>query len=330
MSPDGAEIDTTSYSDPEGNSLGAAEWQIARDQAFSQTVLSKSLPNRTSLTLAAGVLDRSSSYWVRSRHRDSLGATSAWSAPVRVSTLAQLAGDGDGDEVVDAYQVQGFADSNGNGRNDSEEGICNLLDAQAGNVVGLQADAGSMHCYRSVSTGDLAQSPPADVQLPYGLFNFRIDGLRVDPVEPARVTVRVHLPQRPSGTVKWYKFDPATGSLFQLDGNVTFEGNTALFDLVDGGAGDFDGIVNGVIVDPSGPVSGSTSGGSTGGGSSSGGGGSSGLFLPCLLAGAGLARCLTPSPDTTPAPTTTCTQGSSKEIARCKRAERRAARNNRR
>ncbi len=330
VSPDGAEIDTANaYSDPENNPLGSAEWQISRDQSFSQTVLKKLLSNGTSLKLAAGALDLSSSYWVRTRHRDSLGAVSAWSTPVPFSTIAKLAGDGDGDGIVDAYEVQGFADSNANGRADAEEGICNLLDAQAGNVVGLQADAGNMECYRSVSTADLTQPPPAGVQLPYGLFNFRIDGLPVNPVDPARVKVRVHLPQRPSGTVKWYKFDPATGNLFEIDGNVTFEGNTALFELVDGGAGDFDGVVNGVIVDPSGPVFSSTSGASTGGGSSAGGGGSSGLLLPCLLAGAGLARCLSQPPDTTPAPTTTCTQGSSREIARCKRAERRAARRSR-
>ena len=35
------------------------------------------------------------------------------------------------------------------------------------------------------------------MQFPYGLFSFRIDGLRVDPVNPARVTVRVHLLERP-------------------------------------------------------------------------------------------------------------------------------------
>jgi hypothetical protein len=331
--PEGTEIQTANaYSDPNNDPLGEAEWEISEAQSFSEPILRKKLLDRTTLALAAGVLERASAYYVRTRHRDSRGAVSAWSTPVRINTATQSTLDTDSDGVVDAYQVHGFADTNGNGQADAEEGICNLLDAEAGNVVGLQADAGSMQCYRSVGTTELTQAPPAGVDLPYGLFNFRVEGLPVNALDPARVTVRVHLPQRPSGTVKWYKFDPATGSLFQLDGNVTFEGNTALFELEDGGAGDFDGVVNGVIVDPSGPVF-STSGSTTDSSSSSGGGGSTGLLLNCLLAGASLARCMSSTPDdTTSTPTTTpvvskpCSTGTTRERSRCKRELRRTSR----
>jgi len=37
-------------------------------------------------------------------------------------------------------------------------------------------------------------------------------------------------------------------------GNVVFNGKQAVVTLVDGGTGDLDGIVNGVIIDPGGPV----------------------------------------------------------------------------
>jgi hypothetical protein len=103
----------------------------------------------------------------------------------------------------------------------------------------------------------------------------------------------VHLPGRPAGSVKWYKLDPATGRFFQLAGNVTFAGDTASVELTDGGPGDFDGVVNGVIVDPSGPVVVPAAAGSGGdGGDADGartGGSSLGLALP-LLAAAVLAR----------------------------------------
>ena len=72
-------------------------------------------------------------------------------------------------------------------------------------------------------------------------------------MEPARVTLRVHLQERPGGSVKWYKLDPATGGCSNSASTVNFEGSTALVEL-DGGIGDYDGVVNGVIVDPSGPT----------------------------------------------------------------------------
>jgi MYXO-CTERM domain-containing protein len=102
--------------------------------------------------------------------------------------------------------------------------------------------------------------------------------------------VRIHLPQRPTGAVRWYKLDPATGHLFELPGAVTFDGSTALLELTDGGIGDFDGVVNGVIIDPSGPLTIPSSGGSGGSTAEDSGSSSFGWFLPAMLGGAALAR----------------------------------------
>ena len=44
-----------------------------------------------------------------------------------------------------------------------------------------------------------------------------------------------------------------------MPGTVTFDAARALIELVDGGPGDFDGVFNGVIVDPSGPVTSASS-----------------------------------------------------------------------
>ena len=84
--------------------------------------------------------------------------------------------------------------------------------------------------------------------------------------------------------MRWYKLDPATETLFELPGNVSFDGNTAMVELVDGGLGDFDGTVNGVIVDPSGPLA-IPAGGSQ---ADDGGGSNGGWLLPALLAAAGI------------------------------------------
>ena len=59
----------------------------------------------------------------------------------------------------------------------------------------------------------------------------------------------------PTGYAKW---DPATGAVtdFSFDGTTgaVFDSNVVTLHLVDGGRGDADGVVNGVIVDPGGPT----------------------------------------------------------------------------
>ena len=226
---------SAAYSDPDGNALASADWQLAKDTAFTQLVLSRTIPGRTDLTVAPGVLDPSQTYWMRTRQRDSMGAVSDWSPPVQFVTAATAVNDTNGNGIVDYYEVSGFVDSNHNGINDADEGLCNLYDADNFNVVGFESDAGQVQCYSSVPSSNIPAPAVADATLPFGMFNFRIEGLKVDAVHPATVTLRVHLPSKPSGDVKWYKLDPATHLLTQFAGAVTFEGNTAVIQLTDGG-----------------------------------------------------------------------------------------------
>ena len=109
----------------------ASHWEIARDQAFENPVLEKRVDGRTALVLSAGILDPSSDYWVRSRHQDSRGSLSAWSQPVMFSTAATLPGDANANGIDDGSEVVGFADTNGNGMNDADEGICDLAPVRA-------------------------------------------------------------------------------------------------------------------------------------------------------------------------------------------------------
>jgi hypothetical protein len=285
LSPGDSVIDiAAAYSDPDGDALASADWEIALDNGFASLALSRVIPGEMFLRVSAGVLQPTQNYWTRTRHRDARGAVSEWSTAVMFTTAASAPGDSDGNGIDDASQVSGFADADGNGINDADEGICDLLDADSSGVVGFESDRGNLQCFRSFSASDLPAPPSGGMNFPFGLFSFRVDGLRADAVNPATVTVSVHLPERPSGSVKWYKLDPATAELFEFEGNVTFAGNTALVELVDGGSGDFDGVVNGVIVDPSGPLTVASSGGS------GGGGGSIGILLPALMGGASLLR----------------------------------------
>lgn len=88
--------------------------------------------------------------------------------------------------------------------------------------------------------------------LRYGVFGFSVNGVR--PGGIATVDLTLPAGSNPDG---WYKQDRATGALsrFDFDGytGAVIHGNTVTLSLRDGGRGDDDGIINGVVLDPGGP-----------------------------------------------------------------------------
>jgi len=79
-------------------------------------------------------------------------------------------------------------------------------------------------------------------------------------------------------------YDEALTKLDNFSGNTDFNGRQVTLRLTDGGAGDADGVVNGVIVDPGGPVmvtgvGGGSSGSDAAAGAGGSGGGAFGVFL---------------------------------------------------
>jgi hypothetical protein len=92
--------------------------------------------------------------------------------------------------------------------------------------------------------------PPTDIFFPQGLFSFNILGLNPG----ATVTVTITLPSVvPAGTLYWKCQNGAwidcTSLLGDNDGD-----NVLTLTLTDGGLGDADGVANGTIIDPGGPV----------------------------------------------------------------------------
>lgn len=97
-----------------------------------------------------------------------------------------------------------------------------------------------------VNPATLNPRPPSSVDFPYGVFKFTAE--RCTP--GATVTVSIELPEIP-GFNDWYKYLPESGWVIYP---ATLIGTTFSFEVTDGGIGDADGIVNGIIVDPSGPA----------------------------------------------------------------------------
>ncbi len=87
---------------------------------------------------------------------------------------------------------------------------------------------------------------------PHGWFKFRLFGCT------SGSTVRVSVTWPTLAGLGYLKFGPTptspTTSVYYVPANLAVSGNTASFDVTDGGLGDNDLLANGVIADPSGPV----------------------------------------------------------------------------
>ena len=105
----------------------------------------------------------------------------------------------------------------------------------------------------SATTDSIGTPPPANVSLPYGVVNLRLEmGMA-----GSSATVVLTYPEAlPAGTL-YYKFGRThanpTPHWYEFSGAV-INGNTITLTLTDGGEGDDDLTANGVIVDPGGPA----------------------------------------------------------------------------
>jgi hypothetical protein len=272
------------YNDPDGDTFRAAQWQIATSQAFNALILEREIAARTALTIPTGLLKADSTYWVRTRHKDAQGLLSNWSAPVSFASEAQATNDADNNGIDDNYQVNGFTDTNNNGTNDQDEGVCNLLGEDQSQAIGIQSASGISQCNTVITAAEYNSVLASNGKSPiYGLFGFNITGLT--PGDAAQVTL--FLPQALPADSRWFQYDQATGQTIDLTSAATIRNDQVVLRLVDGGLGDLDGTANGIIVDPSGPVANATT---SGGGSSStvapsesGGGGAFSLWLLLML-----------------------------------------------
>src|SRR5262249_20636409 len=120
--------------------------------------------------------------------------------------------------------------------------------AVSGAYVTLDAGARTLRDVRALS----APSGAAPYLFREGLFGFEVP---VAPGGSAEVQLTLSTGARPTG---YSKYDPATGRIsdFSFDGTTgaVISGNVITLHLVDGGRGDADGVVNGVIADPGGPT----------------------------------------------------------------------------
>ena len=114
-------------------------------------------------------------------------------------------------------------------------------------ALSLEASAGTLDEVTAVDPATLG-TVPSGASFPSGAIAFTVTGL-----EPgSTVTVRVIFPVGSAAT-RYFKFHD--GAWFDAAPSASVVGNVVTLTLTDGSALDDDGAVNGVIVDPGGPVS---------------------------------------------------------------------------
>jgi len=194
------------------------------------------------------VLEADTVYYWRVRFIDSRSGSSDWSTTASFTTLAvEDSDDTDTNGIPDAQEVAA-ADVNANGIDDSlEAGVMSFFTVEGQTMVGVEAvSAGvTLVSVKSIATDSIADK---SVHPEFGLIGFRLylnNGVTT-------ATVKIHFGTAVPSDAKLYKY--MTDSGWQVYTNATFavDGKSVTLMLEDGGVGDEDGVVNGVIVDPSG------------------------------------------------------------------------------
>ena len=256
----------TAANDPKSGKpdyLTEAEWQINTTSTFDDSgrILRRDLRGATStaeegkvrtLTISDGVLMVGGHYWIRTRHYDGL-YWSEWSDPMEITMVSDDPRDLNHDGVDDRYIAGSGFDTNGDGViSENEKFVIPIHNTGDNSIIGVQLSGGSFKQLTAIPYSDLPATLTADGRMPYGLFNFRIEGLAINATTPERVTVTFYLPSAPPAGAKWYKYNTSDNTLVDMSQQVEIIDKRVNLTLVDGGDSDADGVVNGVVVDPSG------------------------------------------------------------------------------
>lgn len=143
------------------------------------------------------------------------------------------------------------------------------MTSSTGESIGIKEDSGG-NCVSlsAIDPSTIADTTNRPENLIYGLIDMQI---RTDTVG-GTVTLTFYLPSPAPDGYKWYKYGPNKG-WYDYSDHAAFDDATdqVTLTLIDGGAGDDDGVANGTILDPSGLGSSpftppAISGGGSGGG----------------------------------------------------------------
>ena len=258
---------TAAFHDPDaGDSHAGTRWQILQAADGLVVLDVTSATELTSLQIPRLVLDENTVYQWRAMFNDSRGSSSAWSQAGSFATDFEVL-DSNGNGIPDDQEVDGATDLDGDGvPDDVQAGIKSIVTADGIRKIGIKAGgSGGGAFITSIESADEDVIDfDVDVdgiidQMPFGMVNFK---LIVDtPGDEAVVTVHFSEPVPAQG--RWYKYDPVQHAWSDFSSHAVFSADRKSMTLTlrDGGAGDADGVANGIIIDPAGVVMPSSSSG---------------------------------------------------------------------
>jgi len=254
------------FSDPYGDTHIESHWQVSTAGTtldFEQNLILdfESATSLTTLQIPDFILQPDQTYYWRVRFINGNLYESAWSDIFAFSTPPNSQ-DPDGDGIEDEFEITSPVDLDEDGVDDNQQPDIKSIHTSVGNALaGIKAGDGviSLIQVKPIDPKELPEEG-RPVHLPYGLFAFR---LVVAPGAEAEITI--YFSKTLPHPMEWYNYSPADG-WHDLSANTVLDRarSSVTLKLQDGGIGDGDGLANGIIVDPSGPVGDSSGGGSSG------------------------------------------------------------------
>lgn len=261
---------TNAFQDPDSGDFHAAtRWQIFRESDDACVFDITSEYSLTELQIPKLILDGNKNYSWQAMHYDNHGTSSEWSGN-RFFTTQVDSEDSDGNGIPDDQEVDTPADLDGDGIWDADQNSIKCVKVDEGKSLGISfKDASNVVKVESISAERqddnqiLSDTSGSFDYFPFGLINFKL--VMNQPGDSAEIKIYFSEPA-PEGS-RWFKYDPieATWTDYSDQTNFSADRRSIILHLEDGGDGDADGTVNGIIVDPSGLAVSSSGVGSGGG-----------------------------------------------------------------
>jgi hypothetical protein len=268
-------LQTDSFSDPDASDTHIkSRWQILREQDDVVVLDVTSPSSLTALDIPKLILTEDTLYSWRVKFYDNHGAPSEWSEFFTFTTII-TGRDADGNGIPDHQEVNETSDLDKDGIADAQQSTIKSFKSEEGpGKIGVSFKGSpSVLAIESVesehSTGVSVIEGKPD-EMPYGLIHFRLN--LKSPGNQAVITI--YFSEKIPATATWYKLDAINAEWqdFSDYAEIGPDRQSVTLILEGGGVVDADGIVNGIIVDPSGlgvvaadtPATGTSSGGGGG------------------------------------------------------------------
>jgi len=217
------------------------EWQIGRDADFSTLIMDigTTLDNLTEYPVPPLVLEPAVTYFWRVKQTADNDKQSDWSEIWEFTTVDQP-------DEMGADGVLYIQPEDSIGSSDEEISIKTTVGDSNVKIKSIRVSSGvTAQTVKELDPAAIDDAADRPASFPLGLLSFR---LLVEPGAPANVEISFTGPV--PDDAEWYIYDANDGWHTYNDAVFSRNRRTLTLNFVDGGAGDADGVINGIIVNP--------------------------------------------------------------------------------